>query len=66
MGRCGGQAKLAADVALRVALSHNPLADACALDGGQGILVDGDEATGSVDGGNKITVSASQSKLATD
>ena len=34
-------------------------------DGGQGILVDGDEATGAVDSGNKITVSASQQKLAT-
>jgi hypothetical protein len=35
-------------------------------DGGQGILVDGDEATGAVDSGNKITVSASQSILSTD
>ena len=35
-------------------------------DGGKGILVDGDEATGAVDSGNKITVSASQQKLSTD
>ncbi len=35
-------------------------------DGGQDILLDGDEATGSVDSGNKITVSASQSTLSTD
>lgn len=35
-------------------------------DGGQGILVDGDEATGAVDSGNKITVSASQTILSTD
>ena len=35
-------------------------------DGGQGILVDGDEATGSLDSGNKITVSASQNMLSTD
>lgn len=34
-------------------------------DGGQGILVDGDEAPGSVDGKNKITVSASQTILST-
>ena len=34
-------------------------------DGGRGILVDGDEAAGSVDGGNKITVSASQKILST-
>ncbi len=35
-------------------------------DGGQGILVDGEEATGAVDSGNKITVAASQSILSTD
>ncbi len=35
-------------------------------DAGQGILIDGDEATGSVDSGNKITVSASQNILKTD
>lgn len=35
-------------------------------DGGHSILVDGDEATGAVDSGNKIAVSASQQKLATD
>ena len=35
-------------------------------DGGLGILIDGDEATGAVDSGNKITVSASQSILSTD
>ena len=35
-------------------------------DADQGILVDGDEATGSIDSGNKITVSASQNILKTD
>jgi hypothetical protein len=35
-------------------------------DAGQGILVDGDEAAGSIDSGNKITVSASQTLLKTD
>lgn len=35
-------------------------------DGGRGILVDGDKATGSVDSGNKITVSASQQMLTKD
>ncbi len=35
-------------------------------DGGRGILVDGDKATGSVDSGNKITVSTSQEILSTD
>ncbi len=35
-------------------------------DGGQGILIDGDEATGAFDSENKITVSASQSILSTD
>ncbi len=34
-------------------------------DGKQGILVDGDQATGAVDGGNKITVAASQKILST-
>jgi hypothetical protein len=35
-------------------------------DAGQGILIDGDEAAGSMDSGNKITVSASQALLKTD
>ncbi len=34
-------------------------------DRGEGVLVDGDEATGSMDRGNKITVSASQQILST-
>ncbi len=35
-------------------------------DVGNGILLDGDEATGAVDSGNKITVSASQTIVKTD
>lgn len=35
-------------------------------DNGKDILLDGDEATGALDSGNKILVSASQSKLKTD
>lgn len=35
-------------------------------DEGRSILVDGDQATGSVDSDNKIVVTASQSKLRTD
>lgn len=50
-----------------------PVPDAASLqagatkltDVGQGILVDGDEVTGKVDSGNKITVSASQTLMKT-
>ena len=35
-------------------------------DAGQNILLDGDEIAGAVDGGNKIVVTSSQTKLSTD
>ncbi len=51
-----------------------PIPDSAALnanptklkDAGQNILLDGDEIAGSVDGGNKIVVTSSQTKLSTD